>query len=426
MPETDLIKLRDGEVVLYRRGDSPKWQARFRTPDQKWHRISTKRVRIDDAKVVACESYDRARFRDAEGFIAVSRRFRDVAKLSIHQMDQATEAGRGKVVFKDYKQVIEKYLIPYFGSTHIDKIDVPKMQQFEAWRLQQMKKAPAASTILNHNAALHRVFDTALAEGWVKQQQIPPFKVFGKKAQRRPAFTLQEWNKITANLRHWVNKTPYPKAMHMRELLWDYVLMLANTGIRTGKEALNLKWSQIRWHTTKDKQRYLAITVDGKTGKRELIARHGSVAVLERIKSRFCDLNKMPLDELLKAKVDQYVFRLRDTKDKEGKTIAGKRTNNLRKTFFDFLTEHGLLKDPHGHDRTLYSIRHTYATLRLSDGELTTHQLSKQMGTSTAMMDKHYSHIETTMIAEQLAGKRFDKKLPPKRGTKRQTKFDEK
>jgi hypothetical protein len=149
MPETDLIKLRDGEVVLYRRGDSPKWQARYKTPDQKWHRISTKRVRTDDAKVIACAAYDRARFREAEGFISVSRRFRDVAKLTIHRMDLETAAGRGKVIFKDYQQVIDKYLIPYFGSTHIDKIDVPKMQQFEAWRMQQMKKAPAASTILN-------------------------------------------------------------------------------------------------------------------------------------------------------------------------------------------------------------------------------------------------------------------------------------
>lgn len=400
MPETDLIKLRDGEVVLYRRDDSPMWQARYRTPDHKWHRISTKRVRIDDAKVVACESYDRARFRDAEGFIAVSRRFRDVAKLAVHRMDLEIAAGRGKVSYKDYKQVIEKYLIPYFGSTHIDKIDVPKMQQFEAWRLQQMKKAPAASTILNHNAALHRVFDTALAEGWIKQPQIPPFKVTGKKAQRRPAFSLQEWNKLTANLRHWVKKTPYPKAEEMRELLWDYVLILANTGIRTGKEALNLKWSQIRWHTDKNKQKYLAISVDGKTGKRELVARHACLDYLKRIQSRFADLEKIPFDKLLTGKVDQYVFRLR----------SGDRTKNLRQTFHRFLTDINLLKDSHGNDRTLYSLRHTYATLRLSDGDVTIHQLAKQMGTSVAMMEKHYSHLEPVMIAEQLAGKRYVKK----------------
>jgi hypothetical protein len=62
--------------------------------------------------------YDRARYRDSEGLIAVSRRFRDVAKLTIQQMDQATAAGRGKVSFKEYKQIIQKYMIPFFaGST---------------------------------------------------------------------------------------------------------------------------------------------------------------------------------------------------------------------------------------------------------------------------------------------------------------------
>lgn len=33
----------------------------------------------------------------------------------------------------------------------------------------------------------------------------------------------------------------------MRELLRDYVLILANTGIRHGTEAINLNWRHIEW-----------------------------------------------------------------------------------------------------------------------------------------------------------------------------------
>jgi integrase len=197
-----------------------------------------------------------------------------------------------------------------------------------------------------------------------------------------------------------VKKSNYQRAQHMRELLWDYVLILANTGIRTGKEALNLKWNQIRWHTDKTKQKYLAITVSGKTAKRELVARHACHEFLKRIQSRFPELAKMTFDELIKARVDQYVFRLR----------TGKRTNNLRKTFFDFLVEHDLLKDATGQDRTLYSLRHLYATFRIADGDVTAHQLAKQMGTSEKMLELHYSHFEPVMIAEKLAGKRYEKK----------------
>ncbi len=74
------------------------------------------------------------------------------------------------------------------------------------------------------------------------------------------------------------------------------------------------------------------------------------------------------------------------------------------------MSEHGLLKSPHGQDRTLYSLRHTYATLRLSDGDVSIHQLAKQMGTSVGMLEKHYSHLEPVLVAEKLAGKRQDQK----------------
>ena len=84
-----------------------------------------------------------------------------------------------------------------------------------------MEKAPAASTVLNHNAALHRVFDTAIAEGWIKEQQLPVLRVVGKKSQRRPHFTLKEWEKLAKDLGNWIDKTPYAQSRQMRELLLD-------------------------------------------------------------------------------------------------------------------------------------------------------------------------------------------------------------
>ncbi len=58
-----LIHLRDGEVVLFRRGDSPLWQCRFKLQDGSWHRTSTKRTSIEHAVTVATTLYDEARFR---------------------------------------------------------------------------------------------------------------------------------------------------------------------------------------------------------------------------------------------------------------------------------------------------------------------------------------------------------------------------
>ena len=92
----------------------------------------------------------------------------------------------------------------------------------------------------------------------------------------------------------------------------------------------------------------------------------------------------------------------------------GDRTKNLFSVFNQFLIDHKLLKDPHGDNRTLYSLRHMYATMRLVEDGIPVHQLAKQMGTSIQMIDKYYSHLQPMMIAEKLAGKRPEKK-PVKR-----------
>jgi len=62
-----------------------------------------------------------------------------------------------------------------------------------------------------------------------------------------------------------------------------------------------------------------------------------------------------------------------------------------------------LLKDIYGRKRTLYSLRHTYATLALLNGEVDIHTLARQMGNSAAMIERHYSKLTATMAAERLA-----------------------
>ena len=48
------------------------------------------------------------------------------------------------------------------------------------------------------------------------------------------------------------------------------------------------------------------------------------------------------------------------------------------------------------------SVRHTYATLALVSGEVDIHTLSRQMGTSVAMLELHYSKLTATMAAKRL------------------------
>ena len=64
----------------------------------------------------------------------------------------------------------------------------------------------------------------------------------------------------------------------------------------------------------------------------------------------------------------------------------------------------GLLKDmATGQNRTLYSLRQTYAKLELTENKTDLHALAKQMGTSVGMIEKHYSKLTASMAADRLA-----------------------
>jgi len=77
----------------------------------------------------------------------------------------------------------------------------------------------------------------------------------------------------------------------------------------------------------------------------------------------------------------------------------------------DTLKSAGVEIDSHGNKRTIYSLRHTYATFRLQDG---VHQfiLAWNIGTSTAMLEKHYRHASNVASAAELT------KSGPKNGSR--------
>lgn len=392
-----LIHLRDGDVVLYKRENSDKWQARYKLSDNKWHRISTKERNVDFASKMACEAYDRARFLADEDIVITSKKFGVVAKAVADNLQAQLDGGKGKVVFHTYITVINKYLIPFFKNYNINSIDYEALVKFDEWREKEMEKKPRASTITNHNTTLNKVLDYAVDMGYMSKVHIPKLQNDGSKSEPRPAFSKSEYKSLTSFMTTWCKKGHMQRTKDMRELLRDYVLILANTGMRHGTEALGLKWKDIQWITT-DGERYLQFTVNGKTGKRTLIARHNAQDYLERLQLRNDAIKKLSFDGLIKKRVDDYVFKLRD----------GTTSKHLNGTFRHLMRDSGL--NANGGNKTLYSLRHTYAHLAILEENMDVYTLSKQMGTSVKMIEKYYSHITPAHIASKLAGKRMGKR----------------
>ena len=177
----------------------------------------------------------------------------------------------------------------------------------------------------------------------------------------------------------------------MKLLLRDYVELLLTTGMRCGKESMNMLWQHIEWHTDKD-QRYLRIWVSGKTGGRWLIAKHRAAEALARLAGRQKAVG-LTLEAAIAGKRPERVFAMDD----------GSQPYALAGTFMRMLAAAGLSKDmSSGQQRTLYSLRHSYATTELLAGT-DIHTLARQMGTSVLMLERHYSKLTATMAADKLA-----------------------
>ena len=389
----DTIKIMDGVAVLFRRNRSAAWQVRYKAHG-KWLRTTTKHMQLTDARRAAEDIVLEARFKQRHGMPVVTRRFASVAATAIARMNAALAAGEGKTVYKHYIGALQNYLVPYLGNHGVASVDGGLLRKFAVWRAEQMRHEPRSSTINTHNAALSRVFDMALELGYMNKAQLPVLQNKPRDSDRRPDFTLAEYRHLYRFMRSWVKQGKSGKSRNMRMLLRDYVLILANTGMRHGTESQGLKWKHVSEFVDHDR-RYLAMWVDGKTGGRELIARHNCVTYLKRIHARADDLKHWTWDQLLTAGRDEFVFRLPD----------GTSSKNLHQTFEMLLTDASLLVDRRTEqNRTLYSLRHTYATMSLIHARVDIHTLAKQMGTSILMIERHYSHLKPRQRAEQLSG----------------------
>ena len=396
----NLAHVRSGEVVLYKRGDSTKWQARYKLKDLKWHRVATKHANIQYAAEVACEAYDRARFLFDEKIPVSSKRFDVAANIAIEEMRKQLSAGVGKSVYNDYITAINKYLIPYFGKYNINSIGYEELQAFGAYREKQMGRKPVASTVTTHISAMNRVYDIAIERGWIAHQQVPKIKNTGAKGTAREAFSRSEYASLTSYMPKWCERGLTDTSKQMRYLLRDYILVLANTGMRHGTEALGLKWNDLAY-VTKNNEKYLQLTVTGKRGRRTLIARHNTEIYLERIAKRQPHLAKYSLDTIIRRKVNERVF----------KTADGKESKYLASTFKQLMKDCGLDADRDTKlKRTLYSFRHSYAHEALLSDRMDVYTLAKQMGTSVKMIELHYGHLNPTLKADVIAGKRYKKK----------------
>lgn len=376
------------DVSIFQRTSSSIWQCRFKLPNGQWHRLSTGSSDEAQAQLVAVKLAHQWAAREQLGLPIRRPTFGTIAREVRQELEQSLAAHHGKVVYQDYITVLDKYLIPFFGSHRFEDITSEQLSEFDRWRETQNRRTLSISTMRTHAAAFNRVTDAARMRGLLPANRpSPTLSMSGERGRIRPGFDRAEIDHLLEFAVSWAQVGRLAIEREIRPLLRDYVEFLLFTGVRHGTEARRLQWRHLQWHVDGER-RFLRIWVSGKTGPRYLIAKSGAVEALDRLASRNVRLS-------LERAIDQRV---------PGKVFvcgSGYEPHDLRGSFRRLVRDSGLLKDTGNETRTLYSLRHTYATFALQGG-ISIHTVARQMGTSVKMLERHYFKLTPMMNAHEL------------------------
>jgi integrase len=426
--ELESRTFKDGTIYLFRRADykKPTWFCRVKVPGVKGYiSCSTKTTDEHDAYKFADDVFHNALGRIASGQDITSKKVSVALKEYIDYVE-VNEPEKNRYI----KVLFLKKWFEFFGNMRLKDINTATLTALNEWtskksierqeqlrkekkeRAERLAKARGDRPKRTHkNKVIQKVEKPekpikGLSPNTIKRlstyqkqffhwcfdrnyiEALPRSPRLKTEANRRPHFSLDDYNKLTRYFQKYL-KVKNKKILRERTMLVNYVLILSNTGIRVG-EARTLKWRDIREIPAPENSNQppdIALLVKGKTGIREVVARTPDVKLYFQ---RILEIRKKELGGK-KPKENDFIFCNRD----------GLPIGSFKTSFNRLIDEAEVACDSHGVRRSIYSLRHTYATFRLQEG---VHQfiLAKNMGTSTEMLEKHYGHTSNVASAAEL------------------------
>jgi integrase len=413
-----------GKVHLYRRGESDHWHCSTFLQGKK-RRKSTREGSLNLAKEIAEDWYLGLRGQARSGMLKDEKTFRQAAEQFLKEYEIITEGNRSRKWVEGYGIRLRLHLLPFFGDLGISEITAGKVREYRMHRAMTPTvgsrrappkpkdgepipyKPPSRSTIHNEIVALRQVLKTALSHGWL--EHLPnlemPYRA-QTKVSHRAWFGPEEYRQLYEATRRRARTPKRPRFKWEAEQLHDYVLFMANTGLRPD-EAKNLQHRDV--HIVEDEgsgERILEIEVRGKRGVGYCKSTIGAVRPYERLRDRAKPLvRERPRPTANgRAAIGESGERAAGGGAKALESEAPRPTDpvfpgNHIKMFNAILSETDLKTDRDGNRRTAYSLRHTYICMRLMEGA-DIYQIAKNCRTSVEMIEKFYAaHIKTVLDA---------------------------
>ena len=435
----------DGAVFVYRRQTpdgtvQPTWQMRLKLPRLNGYvRKSCKTKNYEEACSFAREQYLLLHQKVKEGV--------DLKDWTFNQhwrdwFERQSRRGAWSEPRKDWhRKYFTRYFTSYFGNRPLNQITASEADGYWEWRIKfwqteegqkliaynpkrrgsktkttpNAKRVPSTKTLRMEQSALNQIFQDACTRRRMSYLKLKA-PTLSRSDTRRPAFDDDEYSLLVESLEEWMGRQgrysrdrPNVYQLLRRIQVVCYVGFLAETGIRVG-EARRMRWEDISFAdgrsvllppVVSSEPEFLHVRVRGKTGARNAVSTTDAWHWLGTWLAITPTTN--PQD---------FVWQ---GQGKVGGTSI--RSSDFNKTFQSFLRTipyrgrvDGLLCDAEGQRRTVYSLRHTYATSRLLHGDLDPLTLARNMGTSVQHLQRHYSHVENIQNAKKLtADKRRDK-----------------
>jgi integrase len=403
-------ELMGGKLHVYKRENSRFWQCATYLAGRN-QRVTTKQESLAQAKDFAEDWYLGLRAKDRLGLIKNEKTFRHAAGQFLKEYEIITEGTRSPKWVEGYGIRLRLHLLPFFGDLGLSEITVGKVQEYRMHRattpvvgsrkpvrkLQEGEdpapyNPPSRSTLHNEIVTLRQVLKTALSHGWLTHlpNLAAPYRA-QTKVSHRAWFGPDEYRELYEATRRRARSPKHPAFRWNAEQVHDYVLFMANTGLRPD-EAKNLEHRDV--HIVEDEasgERILEIEVRGKRGVGYCKSTIGAVRPYERLRDR------------PKPALHQWGSTAKGARDggepgRPGPTDPVFPGNHI-KMFNGILRETELKADRDGNRRTAYSLRHTYICLRLMEGA-DIYQIAKNCRTSVEMIEKFYAaHIKTSLDA---------------------------
>jgi integrase len=375
--------LEDGKLTVFRRAGI--YYARIRISPGKytWRSLKTsnEQAAVDLGRRLLFQLEQRA----DQGLPPKSKTFAAVIDdyIAYRERDHrhgGTSAGMLRQIVR-----VSKFWREYAGGLAVEAIDDKVMREFIPWR----RDYYAAFKVLPKNAKRHPTDKTLqwdmmlgkaivkwAAEQGLRGKQPAITATFTPKRKRvRPAFERWEYRQLWRTLCKRIVTARDKRTRASRELLRSYVLVLANSGIRTG-EANKLKVTDVHSFVDDKQRNNYRLVVRGKTGERDAIVRFVAAKRLDKY--------------LTKRRVEEpggLLFVMPD----------GSKITSLIDQLNSALKAAGIERSSFGEKYSVYSLRHFYAVNALRNG-IGVFEVARNMGTSIQMIQEYYGKQATAAV----------------------------